>query len=104
MANRNPIDIRKTVHWTEEEVKYLIKNYPKMDNILIANNLNRTVSSIRCKALMLNLKKSAYYWNKKDEKFLKENYQYMDYNELSDKLKRSKWSIINKYRELMGFR
>ncbi|KZE04146.1 hypothetical protein B4117_4316 [Bacillus mycoides] len=44
--------------WTEEEIRFLIDNYPNLDNACISNHLNRGFPSIQNKASSLGLKKT----------------------------------------------
>jgi hypothetical protein len=47
--------------WTQEEIKYLIKNYPTEDMDDMVNYLNRTDSAIKLKAHSLKLKRRKGY-------------------------------------------
>ena len=89
--------------WTKSEEDYLKKHFAKKDNEAIAEQLNKTVLSIRNKAFMLKLSKN-HGWTIIQEKYLLENYRKISIEELIINLKKSKWGIINKHRELTGKR
>ncbi len=90
--------------WTEQEIKILKKHFPKKDNEEIAGLLNKSVRAIRNKAFILRLKKSDRYWGKPEQDFVLKNYMVMSAEEIGEKLKKTKWAVINKYRELTGKR
>ena len=43
--------------WTDEDIQYLIANYPIKDNKGIAEQLDRSIGSVASKGWELNLKK-----------------------------------------------
>ncbi len=51
--------------WNEDEVNWLIENYPKIGKVSCANFLNKSIDSIRAKASNLGLKqdKSSDFFN-----------------------------------------
>lgn len=51
----------KKRNWTSAEHQFLIDNWGRMSHIEIAEHLNRSISSIKCRAAKLNLKNYFYY-------------------------------------------
>jgi hypothetical protein len=90
--------------WTSEEIKLLKKHYPVKDNDTVAALVGKSVRAIRAKAQVLKVKKSTRYWDKPDEDYLIKNWPVMSAVEIGQKLAKTKWAIINKYRELTGKR
>lgn len=85
--------------WTDEEVRYLKRNYLDKKYSTIADELDRTTSSVKCKASKLGLKKQTGTWEEKEVKFLKQNYGQdgkMTAKEISKELDRSVDSVQNK--------
>jgi len=85
--------------WTDDEVKYLKDNYANKKYSAIADELERTESSIKCKASKLGLKKQTGKWEEKEVRFLKENYGEsgeMTAKEIANELDRSLDSVQNK--------
>lgn len=104
MANRKPTIRNVESDWTEAQEKQLKKLYPTTNNDVLAKMLNRTESAIRAKATKMRLKKADRFWDKSEEDFILKNVTVMSYPEIAKKLKRTKWAVINKYRELIGKR
>lgn len=90
--------------WSEAKIKELKKHFPTKDNEIIAELLGTTVRAVRSKAFILRLKKSERYWNYGQEQFLLKNWQSMSAVEIGNELKKTRWAVINKYRELTGKR
>lgn len=90
--------------WAADEDSLLKKVFPKTDNEVIAAQLNKTESAVRNRAVILKLKKSKHYWKIGQEKYVMENYGNAPMDDMVKHLKRTKWSVINKYRELTGLR
>ncbi len=57
MANRNPYVRSKEKNWSESEIITLKKLYPLTSNEEISKKIDRTIKSIRAKAMILSLKK-----------------------------------------------
>lgn len=111
MANNNPTPRIAGDTWSEADEKQLRKLYPKTHNEIISDKIpGTTVFSIRAKAVSLGLKKSDRYWDIPEEDFIRKNWDAMSPDELAAGLKekfqveRTKWAVINKYRELTGKR
>lgn len=92
------------ITWTKENIALFKKSYPVKDNTTVAAELGITVRAVRCAATKFNVKKSNHYWSKKDIDFMKKNWSSLSADEIGIKLKRTKWAVINKYRELEGLR
>jgi len=85
--------------WSEDELEYLKDNYLDKKYSTIADELERTESSIKSKASKLGLKKQTGTWEEKEVRFLKENYGEsgeMTAKEIANKLDRSLDSVQNK--------
>lgn len=85
--------------WNEDELEYLKDNYLDKKYSTIADELERTESSIKSKASKLGLKKQTGTWEEKEVRFLKENYGEsgeMTAKEIANKLDRSLDSVQNK--------
>ena len=92
------------ITWTPEEDVLFKKLFPKIENELLAKQLDKTVSSIRNKANKMNLKKADNYWEIGQEKYVMENYGKIPISDMMKYLNKTKWAVINKYRELSGLR
>lgn len=90
--------------WTDAEIDTLKKLFPKTDNSEVAEKIGKTVSAIRNKAVKLKLKKTNNYWKVGQEKYLLDNYGKIPLDDIMKYLKKTKWAVINKYRELTGKR
>lgn len=96
--------------WPDGAIAVLKKHYPTKDNDEVAALTGKSVSAVRNMAGKLRLKKSTRYWDKPWEKFVIKNYPVMNDVEIAHGLlkkfgaAKTKWAIINKYRELMGLR
>jgi hypothetical protein len=90
--------------WLLDEDAQLKKLFSKQDNEDIAAILNKTESSVRNRAIILKLKKTNNYWKIWQEKYVLENYGSLPMQDMVKHLKKTKWGIINKYRELSGLR
>lgn len=113
MLKENKKEVRrgpKVTEWSKEKVVTLKKLYPLKDNASVAAEMGITESALRNAAVRFRVKKSSRYWDKPWEDFILKNWEVMTVIELSDELKRkfkiekTKWAVINKYRELKGLR
>jgi len=91
--------------WTQEEVNYLKENAEYGNYQDIADDLERSYCSVRCKAQDINLK-TRIKWDKNKIKYLKENYpdkgdkeiaQELGCTEKAVKLKRQELGIVNEH-------
>lgn len=96
--------------WPPEKLKLLKKLYPNNDNTEVAKQCKVTTEQVRYAANNLGLKKSNRYWDKPWEDLLLKNWEVMTAVEIAAELKRkfkvdkTRWAVINKYRELNGDR
>lgn len=110
MANPNPTTRSREQDWSEKQIKQLEKLYPNTDKEVIAEKLGKSVGAIRSQAGRLNLKKSTRYWDKPEEDYVLANWLEMTADEIAEGLKqkfgidKTRWAVINKYRELAGLR
>ena len=101
---------RPNTEWPKEKIALLKKIYPTKSNDVVAAELNITVSALRNAAIRFKVKKSNRYWDKAEEKFITDNWEVLSPIEIADALKKkfmlvkTKWAVINKYRELKGLR
>jgi len=91
--------------WTDKETKFLIDNWKKFNNDVLAKKLNKCVSNIGRKAKLLNLPKIKYAgstssWTAEETKFLTDNWNKFHNNVLAKKLNKSSSNIYNKGKEL----
>lgn len=92
--------------WPPEKVKHLKRLYPKEDNADVAKKLGVTESALRNAAIRYKVKKSDRYWDKPWENYLLKNWKVMTALEIANGLKskfkveKTRWAVINKYREL----
>lgn len=94
----------RQIVWTQEKIKLLKKHFPTKENEGVAKIIGLSVRSIRSKAFILRLKKSERYWTYGQEKFLLNNWEAMTAVEIGEELKKTRWAVINKYREMTGKR
>lgn len=59
--------------WDEEEIEYLIENYPHQSNIKTAKYIGRTVTAVNSMAHELGLTRRNDYWTTDEIKILSEN-------------------------------
>jgi hypothetical protein len=90
------------MNWTDNEIQFLINNYPENGIHFCAHNLNKTNILIERKAGRLKIFKNSrsISWTEKDEKFLINNYSKYGVKFCSDSLKRTEGAIITKARRL----
>ncbi len=91
---------RPVVNWPEEKIVLLKKLYPANPNDLVAEKLDITISALRNAVIRFKVKKNHRYWDKSEEKFLLISWPIMSAEEIGKKLKKTRWAVINKYREL----
>lgn len=101
---------RPGTDWTKERIKELKKLYPTNDNIVVAKKMGITVSAVRNAAIKYKVKKATRYWDRPWEILVVKNWQTHTPEEIMElllrkfKVAKTKWAIINKYRELSGKR
>lgn len=99
-------------YYTETEIQYIKDNYRHIDTDILAQNLGRSVSSIRTKAYELGLKKipkkhknykrtaKSRIWTDEQIKYLRQNYLTKSYLDLSNVIKKSAKAIAAKARSI----
>lgn len=95
---------------TFKRIEYNLREIEKLQKLYfgggktyqeMANELNRTVNSIRNKILHMELpKQKGYSWTEDECEFLKNNYSQMNVNEIAKMLNRSVPAIKQKYKRL----
>lgn len=82
------------------------KLYPVADNSELALKYEVAESTIRVRASRYGLKKANCEWNKKDEVFILKHYGKgkLTAKEIGKEIGRTRFAVINKYRELTGKR
>lgn len=79
------------------------KEFPVTDNKELAKRYECSESVIRILAAAFHVKKGQQSeWSLKDEAYVIKNYGEMPIENIVKKLGRTRWSIINKNRELSG--
>lgn len=92
---------KKKPEWTNAEKEFLRSNYKKLSVKEIANQLDRTVVSIKNTASRMGLgSRENKLWNSEEEKYLSDNYSKSDVNQLSEYLNRAKSSVAGKIRRM----
>lgn len=89
---------RPVESWPPEKVKLLRTLYPATDNETAAKSLGVSVSALRNAAVRFGVQKKG--WTDKEIAFIKANFTTLTYQQIADKLEKTKWSVINKAREL----
>lgn len=85
---------KKLNYWTQEEIDLLVKLYPTTHNEIISKKLNRTVTALRSKADVLNLKKlTKRIWTEDENKILSELYPHTDDDAIAKQINRTTKSI-----------
>lgn len=89
--------------WTEEDVKFLKRNYRTMLVREIASLIEKTIPQVRQKAQELGLRKKAYPWTERELQYLENNYGLKPAAQIARTLKRSTNALkIIAYRKLNG--
>jgi hypothetical protein len=91
--------------WSEEQTRYLRKNYKKKPLSQIAKDLGVTKSSLFHKASRMGfrLKRSPRAWTKTEDDYIRQNYLNMLSREIGEKLDRSADVIMNRAK-ILGLR
>lgn len=90
--------------WPSKKIDLLKELYPSTPNEDIEKKLGYSLSAIRSKAFKLGLKKENRHWSKKEEEWLLKKWDTTHSEKIAEHLKKTKWAVINKYRELTGKR
>jgi len=84
--------------WSDEEIEFVRKNYQDMSDEEIAEELNRTASSIRNRRRREDWTKAEHNersWSKDEVAFLRENYDELDRKERSVQDKRRRLGLTD---------
>lgn len=94
------------MNFKEIDLSEFKKLFPITSNSELAKKYSVNESAIRMWGSKLKLLKKNWQWSRHDENFVLKNYGTDRYtiDEIAKKIGRSKWSIINKYREAKGLR
>lgn len=98
------------LNWAPEKLELLKKLYPTTHNEEVAKAVGKPVNTMRSMAFKLKLKKNNRYWQMAHEKFIVKQWPVMTPDEIAAAMfkkygvEKTRWAIINKYRELMGKR
>lgn len=90
----------KEENWTEKEEEYLKERYGKDTYEKIADELNRTIPSVRGKAQYIGITKDRIKWTDEKVEFLKENYGLMPVKDIAEELNTTVPSIQHKANRL----
>ncbi|HRQ17683.1 MAG TPA: hypothetical protein PL085_11445 [Agriterribacter sp.] len=109
MANKSGQG-RKPDQKTLDNLKEIKRLYKTKSYSEVAEILGLKVATVRNAITKNKFKKASWHWDKPEEDYLLKNWQTMSIAELQEGLKRhfniekSKWAVINKYRDLAGLR
>ncbi len=95
---------RPTSFWTKERIKILKASYPSQSNEEVSALLGITVSAVRNGAVRFKVKKKDRYWTKSEEDYILKNWAVMSAVKIAEKLSKTRYAVVNKYRELTGLR
>ena len=96
--------------WPKEKIKLLKQLFPIMSNAELADQFGVTVSALRAIAAQYNVKKKNRYWSKQSAKMVLDLWESHNPDEIVVMLQqkfgivKTKWAVINKYRELSGLK
>lgn len=95
---------RKVSTWTNEEIRYLTKNYMLMTSTQLAKRLKHPPQMIRVKANSLGIRKrTQWHWTEKEIKYLRRYYKKKTIKSIAKKLGRNIIAVKRKARQT-GFR
>jgi len=90
---------------TPEKVDDFKSAYPSTKNSELAKKYLVKESTIRLWAAQHGIRKEkGWYWEPKEERYVITYYGKAKIDSIASKLGRSKWAVINKYREIVGLR
>lgn len=88
-------DIRKR-KWSKAEDQIIIQSYKVATPIKICEELNRSVSAIRKRAIFLGVASKVSRWSTEEEELLKEKWGISNLDNIAKRLNRSKNSVLLK--------
>lgn len=86
--------------WTSSEISLLSSLYATNENKVISQILNKSDSAIRNAAKRYGIKKTGWRWTQKEKKIILKNWETLSIQEIAESIGRTKWAVINKYREI----
>lgn len=96
--NPNPRTGKKNI--SDKKLAEVEKIYGKKSSRQVAKETGIKYNTIRVIAARKGLKKENRYWTAKQEKELLKRYKEYGWQHFADKFDKTKWSVINKFREL----
>ena len=98
--------MNKRVDFKNLDKEHFSKIFPTHRNDELGIIYNVSENTIRMWGSKLKLNKAIWIWHRNDENFVLKYYGKKKYSiaEIAEKLGRSRWSVINKFRELSGKR
>ncbi len=95
---------KKVSTWTNEEIRYLTKNYRLMTSTQLAKHIKHPPQMIRVKANSLGIRKrNQWHWTEKEIKYLRRHYKKKTVKSIAKKLGRNIIAVKLKARQT-GFR
>lgn len=85
-----------------KDIEHLYKEF--FDNAILSEIFGKAESTLRVRATRRNLKKHNVSWSKTEDDYVLRHYKQVPVKEMVKELNRTKWAIINRYRELMSLR
>lgn len=86
--------------WSPSEISLLRSLYPTHENKELVQFLNKSDSAIRNAAKRYGIKKTGWRWTQKEKKIILKNWETLSVQEIAESIGRTKWAVINKYREI----
>jgi len=90
--------------WFPAQIAKLKKLYPVTDTGEVAKTLGMTERAIRSAAKKFGIEKSDRYWTREQVATLEKMWADNSAVEIGKKLSKTRWAVINKYREVQGLR
>lgn len=102
--NKNPKPRTGKKNISEKKLAEVLKNYGGKPTKQLAKETGIKFNTIRSISARKGLKKENRLWTAKQEKELLKRYDEYGWQHFADKFDKTKWSVINKFRELSGKR
>lgn len=102
--NKNPKSRTGKKNISEKKLADVVRLFGKKPTKVIAKETGVKFNTIRVIAARKGLKKENRLWTTKQGKELVKRYNEYGWQHFADKFKKTKWAVINKYRELTGKR
>lgn len=88
----------------EKFIQEFSKEFPVTENRILAKKYKVAESTIRVWGSKMKLKKESWVWVRSHENYVLKYYNKKKSADIAKKLNRTRWAVINKYRELSGLR